>query len=505
MDNHFKPAGYDALRRRYGVQAMPHYHGAVISSKRIRQISVGGSRTEEVYPPSYAPEESLAGHLEFAFKYEGVDLGLLSGLFSAVDPEELAAWVRRETNGKYARRAWFLYEFLTGRLLDLPNLERGNYVDILDRNDYYTAKPVRSQRHRINNNLLGDRRFCPLLRRTAALAAWEARGLDLQCRELLNRYPKEMLGRALSYLYTKETKASFDIEHEEAVGRRAVQFAALLRQADKQDYLSKDTLVELQRQTVDPRFAAADYRHFQNYVGESLGPTRELVHYVPPRPEDLPGMMDGYLACVRRLLESEVPPVLVAAVAGFGFVYLHPFEDGNGRMHRFLIHHILARTGFSSAGVIFPVSATMLKQRQEYDEALEWVSRSLQELTDYRLSANGEMTVLNQTAPHYRYLDMTRIAERLYEFVQATIDHELKDELEFLQAFDQAFLGLQEIVDMPDRRLRLFIRFCMQNRGRLAKKRRVEFPELTEAEIAAMEAVVANTWPPVRQESRRGH
>ena len=29
-------------------------------------------------------------------------------------------------------------------------------------------------------------------------------------------------------------------------------------------------------------------------------------------------------------------PIVAAAVLAFGFVYVHPFEDGNGRIHRYL-------------------------------------------------------------------------------------------------------------------------------------------------------------------------
>jgi hypothetical protein len=44
----------------------------------------------------------------------------------------------------------------------------------------------------------------------------------------------------------------------------------------------------------------------------------------------------------------------------FVFVFVHPFEDGNGRIHRHLIHHMLAMRGFSPIGVVFPVSAAIL-------------------------------------------------------------------------------------------------------------------------------------------------
>ena len=51
---------------------------------------------------------------------------------------------------------------------------------------------------------------------------------------------------------------------------------------------------------------------------------------------------------------QKLDPVIAAAILAFGFVYVHPFDDGNGRIHRYLIHHVLARREFSPAGVVFP-------------------------------------------------------------------------------------------------------------------------------------------------------
>ena len=98
--------------------------------------------------------------------------------------------------------------------------------------------------------------------------------------------------------------------------------------------------------------------------------------------------------------------------------------------------------------------------------------------------------VLNDTARYYRYPDLTRVVEELFAFMRDTIDREFTVELEYLTVFDAARRRLAEIVDMPDQRLDLFIRLCLQGAGRLSTARRGRFSELTDAEIVRMEAVV---------------
>ena len=76
-------------------------------------------------------------------------------------------------------------------------------------------------------------------------------------------------------------------------------------------------------------------------------------------------LIDGLIAFDRGPAQA-LDPVLAAAVLAFGFVYAHPFEDGNGRIHRYLIHHILAERGFNPPGVVFPVSAAILDRIDDY-------------------------------------------------------------------------------------------------------------------------------------------
>jgi hypothetical protein len=344
-------------------------------------------------------------------------------------------------------------------------------------------------------NLLGTPEFSPLIRRTKALATWEAKRLDERSRRVVADIPRELYERALAYLYSRETKSSYAIERETPDQKRAARFVAALREAATRDYLKKDALVALQRTVVDERFANEGWRDVigeQNYVGTSLAAGDEQIHFVSPRPEDLASLMDAFLEASRRILRADVNPVLAAAAIAWPFVFLHPFSDGNGRLHRFLIHYVLAFLRFVPDGAIFPVSACMLRRMRAYDASLETFSRPLLPLIDFTLDARGRLTVRNETRDFYRYPDCTAIAEALFGFVDETIETELPTEIRFLQQYDEARRLMREVVDLPNRHADLFVRLCVQNTGTLsaAKRRMEEFAKLTASELNELEGAV---------------
>ena len=469
---------------------MPNWHHSSIwEETQAHHKHENNQDVEEIYPAKYQPGFGAGEQLAFALKYDGVNLSILSAIFAVIDVDELVAYIASKPTGKYARRIWFLYEFLTANVLPLADLRQSNYIDLLEADRYYVlAKGESVRRQRIRNNLLGTKAFCPIVRRTPLLQRVEEEDWAQRCHDLIIEYPPELLRRALAYLYTKETKSSFFIEQEEPSLSRSERFAALLREAEKEDFCHKEKLLELQNRIVDERFADTDYRTHQNYVGETVSLGQEKIHYIPPRPEDLAEMMDGLIACHLRMQEGKAHPVIHAAVIAYGFVFLHPFEDGNGRIHRFLIHNILTREGFVPQGIMFPVSAVMLKELAIYDDSLEAFSSKLLPLIDYALDEEGHMHVRSNTAIWYRTMDMTPQSEALYHFIRETIEKELPDELAFLSGYDDAKKALSEIVDMPDRLIDLFIRFVLQNHGRLsAKKQERYFKALTDDEVAKMQ------------------
>jgi hypothetical protein len=105
------------------------------------------------------------------------------------------------------------------------------------------------------------------------------------------------------------------------------------------------------------------------------------------------------------------------------------------------------------------------------------------------------MTVHNDTAVFYQYIDMTDQAEALFQFIQETIERDLVEELDFLRNYDEARSAIQQVVDMPDRMIDLFIRCCLQNNGRLSSRKRAgDFARLTDAEVPRMEAIVQKAY-----------
>ncbi|MFZ2870464.1 Fic family protein [Zavarzinia sp.] len=471
-----------------------------VPQSAVRSFCVPGSRRtvhdgnqiSEFYPPRYWPGDTAMDHLKFSLKYEPLDLRIIVATFHRLPPTDLLTWIRKAPTSKYSRQIWFLYERLTGQILDLPDLTTGPYVPAIDPQRHVAAKPVHSPRHRIYDNLIGGGPLAVIIRRTKKLETLMSVDIEDAVRAVVDLYDPDLIRRATSYLFTKETRSSFAIEGERPSSLRTERFISALRRASDFDPIDTNAIIALQNQIVDPRYAAKGWRDVQNFVGETTPDYSERIHYICPQPADVPSLMRDWQLMAYALEEdATIPAVLAAAIVSFAFVFIHPFEDGNGRIHRFLINNVLARRKAIPEGFIFPVSASILRHKHEYDRVLELFSRPLLDIIDWRYDGRT-LTVENDTALLYRYFDATAQAEFLYERVIDTIANDLREELRFLSVFDKATAAMREIVDMPDRRLHLFFKLCLQNAGRLSRGRRDDFPELTDGEIAALEQAIAD-------------
>ena len=480
------PIGQAGLIARLGLRVPPPAVTSV-SGPGGRTTVIEDGRVVRNYPPGYRPEDTLVGHLRFALRYEPILLGVLRETFRTAEARAgITAWVRAEPNGIYARRAWFLCEWLTGARLELPDAGIVTYADALDRRLQVTARGVRSRRHKVNDNILGCPGFAPIVRRTDRIDAFRGQAIAAEARAVVAASDPGVLIRAVTYLFTKETRSSFAIEHAPVTGGRAERFVAALRTAERFDPGDPAQLIALQNAIVDPRYAAHGPRNFQNFVGETVGGYRERVHFIPPRPGDVPTLLRDWARMAARL-RGAADPVVAAALIAFGFVFIHPFEDGNGRIHRFLIHHVLSVEGFTPPAVLFPVSAAILRDRRGYDAALETFSEAILPCIDWHWTPAREIEVTNDTADLYRYFDATALAEFLCDKTAETVRRDLREEIGFVAMHDAGLAVVREIVDMPDRRASLLVRLCMQNGGGLPRARRALFAELSDSELAAIE------------------
>ena len=483
--------GYGFLVERFGLDVCQPCVRCVRIDGSAATFQRDGWRELRGVPARSAPKDDRwQTHLSFAIRHEAVNLEVLKAFFGVVSESELRDFVLMRRTGRTCRRVGFFYEWLTGRRLDIPDLDAGNYIQALDPARQLALPAVssrRSRRFRILDNLPGVPAFCPCLRWTPSLRELSSDVLRREADRLLADYSPELLYRAVRYLYVKETKSSFEIEHETPGQRRTEAFVALLRDASSPPW-DEDWLVSLQNRIVDPRYANSGWRATQVYVGETLAPGRERVHYIAPRQSDIAGLMEGWLASSARLLAStQIDAVAVAAVLAFSFVFLHPFDDGNGRIHRFLLHDVLRRCGFTAEGVVLPVSAVLLRRPELYDRMLESVSSRIMPRVRFSMDDRGEISVAGDTADLYRYADYTFVAENFARVALETIRTEWKSELDFLRDYDRARARMRDIVDMPEKQANLLLRLVLQNGGRLAARKRSLFPELSDDEISALE------------------
>ena len=279
----------------------------------------------QVFTPRHAPDDTLYGHLVFALRYEGVDLAVLNSLFSKLKKSDLENAIKQEPNGAYARRIWFLYEYLLEAKLSLPDLTQGNFVDLIDGKMQYPGPARNSKRHRIRNNLPGVKNFCPLIRRTAKLDELIDQNLSQEALESVGAIHPDVLMRAASFLLLEDSKASYAIEGESPPHNRAERWGQIIGQAGKTP-LSKTELKRLQIEViVDNRFIRMGYRDEGGFIGKHERSTNiPIPSHISAKHQDLDILMEGLIETASLLKNSDFPQVLAATLIAFGFVVYSP-------------------------------------------------------------------------------------------------------------------------------------------------------------------------------------
>ena len=484
--------GFKALAERYGIAlAQPLRVGSTIGTTRVSRDSNG--LVENKYPAGYQPADDFAGHFEFGLKYEEIHLEFFARLFAVAGPEPIEAWCRHAPFGQYARRTGFLYEWLTGKRLDVPDVTNGGYVDAIGSQRYLVrVAPQRIRRWRINNNLPGVPAFCPLVRRTKAVQEAMQFDLGAALRELNQTFGADILMRTASWLTFKESRASFLIEKEADKTDRIQRFAHVIAKhcGHIDDPLSNDSLHTLQAGILGHEAVGLGLRRSPVFVGQA-SMRQDIVHYIAPPFEAVPGLLDGLKAV--ELATRGAEPLARAATLAFAFVYIHPMRDGNGRIHRFLINDILIRDKAVPDGVILPVSATITSAidfRARYDRTLEVFSRPFMqryaasyrfgELVTYEDGTRSNLVFDDYADAQFawRYPDLTEHVLYTAQVVAHTVRTEMADEARVLIIFQRAQERLKEVLEMPDQDANRIIRSLKDNGWQVSGKLKKAYPQL---------------------------
>lgn len=490
--------GYGALIDSYQL-SVPFPQILCLISTKHRKYATSQWR---VFTPRYHPKETLYDQLVFALKYEGINLLFFKKLFEKLTQSEILALVQKEQIGQYSRKIWFLYEWLNDVRLPVEDLNSGNFVLLIDTNlQFASAESTNSSRHRIRNNLPGTVDFCPLIFKTGKLINYIESELSARNSSNLSNVHKDVLQRTSAFLLLKDSKASYIIEGETPSGSRAVRWGKAIGKAGSKP-LTREELMRLQQIVIgNSRFVKMGFRDEGGFVGQHDRQTGEPIpDHISARHQDIDQLVNGLLESSEKMVKTAYDAVLAAASIAFGFVFIHPFADGNGRIHRYLIHHMLASMKFSQQGIIFPVSAAILNRIDEYRSVLESFSQPLLDFIEWEKSSDNNVTVLNETIDYYRYFDATRQAEFLYDCVNETIERLIPEEVAYLQKYDEMKRYLDDVFQMPDNMVAMLIRFLEQNNGELSKRaRQKEFVMLTAEEIKDIEKQFNNLFTRVEK------
>jgi Fic family protein len=486
--------GYAAIVEKLNLQvSMVHPISLVCNQNKSYQ-----NKDWHILPKTYLPEdhqeldeiEALYKHLVFALKYEGINLLLFKFLTKHYSEVQLTSLVNFEPTGQYSRRIWFIIEWLIGKELEgKESLSKKSYIPVVDTTQHYAVTGIKSPRQLVINNLPGTPNFCPMVKKTEKLENYINANLSHRKDDYLKGIRKEIIQRASAFLLLKDSKASFSIEGESPKSKRAARWGQAIGQAGATD-LTPDELRRLQQVVIEnTRFIEMGFRKKGDFVGSHDRISGEPIpEHISAKWQDVPKLIDGLIETNRILINGEMDAVISASIIAFGFVFIHPFEDANGRIHRYLIHHMLARKQFSQQGIIFPVSASILDHIEDYRKTLEVYSHPLLDFVEWEETKDHNVNVLNETIDYYRYYDSTLQAEFLYDCVLDTIENIIPKELAYLTRYEEFKEIIDDEFEMPDRLVAVLVKFLSQNNGTLSNRaKEKEFLALSEKEVKSIE------------------
>lgn len=467
-----KLVGYAAIIATYGLRV-----------KRPRTLySLGDLEASQLpgLPESWVVMKNVTSngytiddHLLFAACYEPLSMEVIEAALSEYNSysssflTSLTLLVKKHSEEVGVRRMWFAAEVLFGHKLDVNDLPPTTTEQpLLDPETFYSycrEHPTVTSRHRIVNNLLGSPSCCPLVYKSAALKGAPKSAIFAERMRTISTSMhnyKDLFPRAVKYLYKLETRSSLEIENIYPDSENIKPFLAALQSlsALKDEDISEDMLRRVHQAVLGPNYQTIFehhkgnlYRCNQAWLESTFTEQDGRVEFIPfiaPPPEELNTMMAEWISSLNIACKAEIDPVVLAATWAFSFIWAHPMGDGNGRLHRFILHWVLFKLGICP-DLLVPVSAHLLANRSDYQYVLQQCGGGITSACLY--VKNGAVTVSPGQRHLWRSFDATPFVEYMFSVLNTLTQENLPSQLNFLKKYDECIASAVALGADPKR------------------------------------------------------
>lgn len=472
--------GYSKLKTQLNLSAFD----PLMPARLAPVTSITATPDALLIPAKVAPKDEFPlSHLLFALKHEGINLQLLSQALRKIPAKDMLAAITESPTGAYIRIACFLWEAFNKQELKGAPTVTGVAANLFDPKKYITGPSIRNAKWRVDFNGLGSLDYCVTVERTERINSLLESNILQRANEFLSELGATASDRAMSWAYLSETKSSFEIEHETPSATKAEAFVELLKKAHLTTQLDEEYLVGLQNTAItNPLDRAINYRHQQNWLSSPLRGAAGVT-YIPPPPEIVDDLMKG-LVDFANAAPKQIDPLIAAAIVSFGFVFIHPFMDGNGRLSRFLFHHALCQSGALNNGLLLPVSIAMKRNEDLYLAALKSFSEPARKRWEVIWIDGDEYQMTFKSDDSlYRYWNATACVEFGLEMAKQALEKDLREETEFLTKYDLIYRAIDGQYDIRGKDLNTLVLTCMEQNGKISVNRRKKFAATVPEEI----------------------